>query len=401
MKPVAPEKVGLSSARLSRIGPVMQRYVDQHKLAGIVTMIARHGKVAHLERFGMMDLDTAKPMQFDTIFRIYSMTKPITSVALMMLYEEGRFQLNDPVTRFLPEFKKVQVWMGEGELADPIREITIHDLLTHTAGLSYGVYEDTRVPVDKLYDQAGLFDGDITLEEMVRRIADLPLVHQPGQAWWYSVATDVVGYLVQVISGMPFDVFLEERILGPLGMEDTGFYVPAGKLDRLATLYGAAEDGGLKELVNTSVVGDYTKPPRLLSGGGGLVSTASDYVRFSQMLLNGGELDGVRLLGRKTVELMTINHLPDALIPIRMAPYDTMHGYGFGLGFRVLMDVAQSGMLGSEGVYRWGGWASTAFFIDPKEELIALLLPQFIPSGAARYPIDSEFQTLVYQALVD
>ena len=399
MNIVAPEEVGFSANRLSHIGAWMQRYVDQNKLAGLIAMVARCGKVVYFERSGMMDVEAATPMQFDAIFRIYSMTKPITCVALMMLYEHGLFQLTDPVTKFLPEFRKVKVWVNEGELAEPTREITIHNLLTHTAGLSYGEYEDTHSPVDKLYDQADLFNEDITLQKMVRRITDLPLVHQPGRAWRYGVATDVVGYLVEVISGTPFDVFLEEKIFKPLGLEDTGFYAPEEKHDRLTTVYGPAEDGGIKPL-DAAVTGDFSKPPRLLSGGHGLVSTAPDYARFCQMLLNGGELDGARLLGRKTVELMTINHLPDELIPIRMGS-DIMHGYGFGLGFRVLVDIAQSGTLGSEGVFRWAGWASTTFFIDPKEELIALLLSQFIPVGTEHYPLGEEFQTLVYQALVD
>ncbi len=409
MKTSDPEKVGFSAGRLERINTVMQRYVDQKKLAGMVTLVARRGSVVHLEKFGVQDFESGKPMELDTIFRFYSMSKPITSAALMMLYEQGRFQLDDPVTRFLPEFKETKVWAGEGELADPEREITIRDLLAHTAGLSYGGYEDTRVPVDKLYDAAGIFDADITTKEMVRRVARLPLAYQPGQVWHYSVATDVIGYLVQVIAGMPFDAFLQERILGPLGMVDTAFYVPAEKLDRLAEVYCPSADG-LKP-TDTAIAGDFTRPPSLLLGGSGLVSTASDYVRFCQMTLNGGELgdsfpykgkrSGVRLLGRKTVELMTANHLPAALLPIGMPPDDAMHGYGFGLGFSVLMDVAQSGILGSEGAYRWGGWASTTFFIDPKEELIAMMLPQFIPWGGVSYSIGREFQTLVYQALVD
>lgn len=383
----------------------MQSYVDQNKLAGLIAMVARCGKVVYFERFGMMDLEAAKPMQFDTIFRIYSMTKPITSVALMMLYEEGLFQLNDPVSKFIPEFANVKVFAGaaeEGadskhpfELTELEREITILDLLTHTAGLTYDFLEDS--PVDAIYLEADLHRPDRTLEEVIHKIVKLPLVHQPGTAWRYSMATDVLGYLIEVISGMSLDVFLEQKILKPLGMEDTGFYVPEAKLGRLAATYSPTENGGI-ELLDAPATSHYSKPPRFLSGGIGLVSTASDYMRFAQMLLNGGELDGVRLLGRKTIELMTINHLPDELIPIQLGPH-TLHGCGFGLGFRVLVDVAQAGRLASEGEFGWGGAASTSFFVDPKEELIGLLLTQLMPSRY--YPIRDEFKVLVYQALID
>jgi CubicO group peptidase (beta-lactamase class C family) len=407
MNTVTPEEVGFSASRLSRLGMWMQSYIDQNKLAGLIAVVARCGKVVYLERSGMMDVEAAKPMQFDTIFRIYSMTKPITSVALMMLYEEGRFQLNDPVSKFIPKFADVKVFAGateEGiELDELEREITIWHLLTHTAGLTYDFFEDS--PVDAMYLEADLHQPDRTAEEVVHKIVKLPLVHQPGSAWRYSMATDVLGYLIEVISGMTLDVFFEEKILKPLGMEDTDFYVPEAKLDRFATEYGPStgsgqapmENGGM-ELLDAPATSQYTKPPRFLSGGTGLVSTASDYMRFTQMLLDGGELDGTRLLGRKTVELMTINHLPDELIPIQLAPH-TLHGCGFGLGFRVLVDVAQAGRLGSEGEFGWGGAASTSFFVDPKENLIGLLLTQLMPSRY--YPIRNEFKVLVYQALVD
>lgn len=399
MNTAAPEEVGFSASRLSRIGTWMQGYIDQNKLAGTIAMVARCGKVTYLERFGMMDLEAAKPMQFDTIFRFYSMTKPITSVALMMLYEEGRFQLSDPVSKFIPEFADVKVFAGaaeEGfEVAELEREITIWHLLTHTAGLTYDFFDDS--PVDAMYLEADLHQPDRTAEEVVHEIVKLPLVHQPGTAWRYSMATDVLGYLIEVISGMSLDVFFEDRILKPLGMEDTDFYVPEEKLGRFAAEYGPTENGGL-ELLDAPATSQYTRPPRFLSGGVGLVSTASAYMRFTQMLLNGGELDGTRLLGRKTVELMTINHLPDELIPIQVQPH-TLHGCGFGLGFRVLVNVAQAGRLGSEGEFGWGGAASTSFFVDPKEKLIGLLLTQLMPSRY--YPIRDEFKVLIYQALVD
>jgi CubicO group peptidase (beta-lactamase class C family) len=399
MDTATPEEKGFSAKRLSRISTVMQRYVDEGKLAGLIAMVARCGRVLYLERCGMMDLEAAKPMQFDTIFRIYSMTKPITSVALMMLYEEGEFQLNDPVSKFIPEFAEVKVFAGAAEesfeVTDLEREITMWHLLTHTAGLSYDFWEDS--PVDAMYLEADLHQADRTLEEMIHKLVTMPLVFQPGSAWRYSMATDVLGYVIEVISGMPFDEFLEQRILKPLGMDDTAFYVPEAKLDRLAAAYGPTENGGI-ELLDAPATSQYCSPPRFLSGGHGLVSTASDYMRLAQMLLNGGELDGARLLGRKTVELMTMNHLPDELIPIQMPPH-TLHGCGFGLGFRVLVHAAQAGRLGSEGEFGWGGAASTSFFVDPKEELIGLLLTQLIPSRY--YPIREEFKVLIYQALID
>jgi CubicO group peptidase (beta-lactamase class C family) len=333
----------------------------------------------------------------------------------MMLYEEGRFQLHDPVSKFIPEFADVKVFAGATEagfeLTELEREITIWHLLTHTAGLTYDFFEDS--PVDAMYLEADLHQPDRTAEEVVHEIVKLPLVHQPGTAWRYSMATDVLGYLIEVISGMTLDVFFGEKILKPLGMEDTDFYVPEAKLDRFAAEYGPStgpstplrtgsgqaptESGGM-ELLDAPATSQYTRPPRFLSGGAGLVSTASDYMRFAQMLFNGGELEGTRLLGRKTVELMTINHLPDELIPIQVQPH-TLHGCGFGLGFRVLVNLAQAGRLGSEGEFGWGGGASTSFFVDPKEQLIGLLLTQLVPSRY--YPIRNEFKVLVYQALVD
>jgi len=399
MDPVTPEEVGFSAPRLSRIGTVMQRYVVQGKLPGVIAVVQRCGRLVYLERFGVMEVEAAKPMQFDTIFRIYSMTKPIASVALMMLYEEGHFQLSDPVSRFIPEFAGVKVFAGAADdgfrVRELAREITIWHLLTHTAGLTYDFFEDS--PVDAMYVEADLHRGDRTLEEMISELVRLPLVFQPGTAWRYSMATDVLGYLIEVISGMSFDAFLERRILKPLGMTDTEFYVPEKKLDRFAAAYGPTESGGI-ELVDAPATSQFSKPPRFLSGGSGLVSTASDYLRFAQMLLDKGELNGTRLLGRKTIELMTTNHLPDELIPIQVPPH-TLRGCGFGLGFRVVVNAAQTGRLASDGEYGWGGGASTSFFVDPKEQLVGLLLTQLIPSRY--YPIREEFKILTYQALVD
>jgi CubicO group peptidase (beta-lactamase class C family) len=399
MNTVTPEKVGLSSTRLSRIHAVMQEHVNQGQYAGIITMVARRGQIAHFECFGMMDVESARPMRPDTIFRIYSMSKPITSVAVMMLYEEGHFQLHTPVSEFIPKFKETKVFAGgtesDIELADLEREITIHDLLTHTSGLIYG--PDTGMPVDALYKQ-GLdkLGKETTLEKMVQVLATLPLIHQPGSAWRYSFSTDVLGRVVEVVSGTSFDAFLAQRIFDPLQMGDTGFYVPPEKLDRFATLYGPEEGKDQLKLLDDPATGEYSKPPAFLSGGGGLVSTAHDYMRFAQMLLNKGELDGVRLLGRKTIELMTVNHLPAELLPYGPGP-DPIYGHGFGLGWKVMMDTTQAKALGSEGMYGWGGAASTEFWVDPKEELIGLIMLQFMPY----YPLVEDFQVLVYQALVD
>lgn len=322
------------------------------------------------------------------------MTKPIASVALMMLFEQGLVRLTDPVTRFIPEFKKVKVIEQGGTLVDPIREITIHDLLTHTSGLSYGDFEDPS-PGEIFAKSDVSFRSDITNQELVRRIADLPLLSQPGERWHYSLATDVIGYLIEVIADMSLGDFLTTRILSPLGMEDTSFTVSPEKIDRFATLYGLTENNPL-DLLDPSFGGDYLTN-RLQSGGGGLVSTAADYLRFAQLVLNRGELDGVRLLGRKTIELMTTNHLPHALLPMMME--EPLPGLGFGLGFSVLMDVAPAGVLGSVGNHGWGGWASTNFWVDPMERIIGILLPQYIPSGT--YPLTEDFRVLVYQALVD
>jgi CubicO group peptidase (beta-lactamase class C family) len=317
----------------------------------------------------------------------------------MMLYEEGYFQLNTPVSEFIPGFKDTKVFVRETEsgpeLADMEQEITIHHLLTHTSGLSYGFHEDT--PVDALYREVRQNLGEgATLEKIVEALSGLPLAFQPGQGWRYSFSTDVLGCVVQVVSGQPFDVFLQQRIFEPLGMVDTGFYVPAEKIDRLAALYGRSEEGELR-LMETPATGRYAKPSVFLSGGGGLVSTVHDYVRFAQMLLNGGQLDGVRLLGRKTVELMMMNHLPEALLPFAVNPGEFSWGYGFGLGGKVMMDPARAGILGSRGEYSWSGAASTGFWADSQEKVVGLVMTQLMPYQ----PLVNALRVLVYQALVD
>ncbi|MDP6454555.1 MAG: serine hydrolase domain-containing protein [SAR202 cluster bacterium] len=400
----SPENVGISSERLLRIDSSLQRYIDQEKLAGIVALIAREEQVCYFERFGQMSRETGMPMQLETIFRIYSMTKPITSVAAMMLWEEGRFQLDDPVSRYIPSLGKMKVHQESGNgsgssLVDPNRPMTIRDLLTHTAGLTYGMWLKDVSAVDRMYDDANLLNRGHTLEEMVEKLSELPLVFHPGTRWCYSVATDVVARLIEVISGMAFDEYLQQMIFGPLAMPDTGFHVPEEKIERLATTYSPTMSTGLKAI--DTPADSFGRPPRFLGGGGGLVSTAPDYLRFAQMMLNKGELDGVRFLGRKTVELMTTNHLTPELLPYSISPSMSgfTKGYGFGLGFAVMQDVTRATAMASNGEFNWGGAANTYFWVDPQEHLIGILLTQFMPM--AHYNIDREFRVLAYQALAD
>ncbi len=378
MNIVKPESVGLSSDRLGRIKNVMQSYIDRGVFAGISTLVARRGKVAHLGTFGWQDLETRQSITEDTIFRIYSMTKPITSAAVMMLVEEGKLRLSDPVSRHVPEFKdrKVMV-MREGgfDLVPAAREVTIHDLLTHTSGLCYPSEEQT--PLDEIYRKLfGHMDKVVepVLEKWMLAFikTDMPLAFHPGTAWRYGLSIDVLGYVVQVVSGQPFDEFLKERIFVPLGMVDTNFWVPPEKVGRFAAMYGPSKEGGLK--VIPSLDGkDYIKPDHALSGGGGLVSTLGDYFRFGQMLLNGGEFEGKRLLGRKTVEWMMQNHLPAGMHPNGEA------WNGFGLGGAVLINPGLSPRPGSVGKFGWGGAANTEWWIDPAEELNCLLMLQYMP----------------------
>lgn len=407
---VAPERVGFSATRLGRVGDVMRRYVDAGKLAGTVSLVSRRGQVVYFDDYGLRNLATGAEMTLDTIFRIYSMTKPITSVAALMLFEDGHYLLDDPIANYLPEFADVQVCEGTDmmgmRLVRPVRPPSVRDLFCHTSGLSYGWFHDT--PVDQAYRDAQMDQREYTLTEGVERLAKLPLAFHPGRAWRYSFATDVLGRLVEVWSGESLDEFFQRHILGPLGMHDTAFQVAPEKLDRFAVCYTlpdmagyvADADAGVKprQLVvqDAPETSKFAKPPVFLSGGGGLVGSTADYLRFCQMLLNGGVLDGARLLGRKTVDLMTMNHLPPELVPIAVSVPDP--GAGFGLGVKVLVDQAASGRLGSQGMYGWGGAATTTFWIDPREELIGIFMTQFMPSGY--YPVTTQFQRTVYQALV-
>ncbi len=383
---VVPEEVGMSATRLNRITPVMQRWVDDGKIPGVLTMIARAGKLAHFEKIGMQDVATEKPIDFDTIFRIYSMTKPITSVAIMMLYEEGHFQLNSPISRFIPAFKDMKAYANHGDaIVEAEREVTFKHLLTHTSGLIYG--GDWEHPINDRYREAKFFDGGLV--DMVKELGDIPLLHHPGDAWNYGMSTDVLGYLVEVVSGMPFAEFLKKRIFEPLGMVDTDFSVPEDKADRYASVYEPTEDGGIQVITNPPVS---SGPLSFFhAGGAGLQSTAADYLRFCQMLLNKGEFNGERLLGRKTVELMTMNHISEDWQPLWRA------GCGFGLGFAVVTDVAATQTLGSIGTFSWGGLASTTFWIDPAEELVAILMTQLIGDN----PFHAQFRVLAYQAIVN
>lgn len=398
----SPESVGFSSQRLGRVNKMMQGYIDDGKLASGLTMLARHGETFHFEPYGVLDLESGTPVERDTLFRIYSMTKPITSAAVMMLYEEGHFSLDDPVGKFIPELASMKVYDGMSEtgmrLVDQQRPITIRHLLTHTSGLSYGHHKDS--PVEQMYREANITDPDSTMKEMAEKLGKLPLVTQPGTKWRYSNATDVLGYLVEVVSGTPFDRYLQDNILDPLSMKDTSFYVEEENLDRLATVYGASPNGKIVPLDN-EMVNRQRRPHTLFSGGGGLVSTGADYMRFCQMLLNGGVFGDQRLLAPKTVELMRSNHLTDGLKPFAVGQSNASDtkGCGFGLGFRVVMDIAQHGIIGSNGIYSWGGAASTVFWIDPQEDLVAILLTQFMPSSF--YPLRREFQIATYQALVE
>ena len=383
-----PEDVGMSTSRLGRITPVMQGYVDNGKIPCALTMIARRGKLVHFEKFGMQDIAAAKPVEFDTIFRLYSMTKPITSIAVMMLYEEGHFQLTTPISEFVPYFKNMKVYTEDGRaIVDAEREVTIKHLLTHTTGL---IYESDREdhPIDQQYEDADLYGGD--LANMIQKLGDIPLIHQPGTAWKYGMSTDVLGYLVEVVSGLPFATFLRTRIFDPLGMHDTGFSVKVENADRYSKVYEFAEDGNLQQIEKVHAA---TGPLSFFhSGGGGLQSTAADYLRFCQMVLNGGELDGVRLLGRKTAEFVTMSHVP----PDWLAPKRT--GTGFGLGFSVVTNVADTHTIGSLGTCSWGGMASTTFWIDPVEELIGVFMTQLVGADS---PFQAQFRVLTYQALTE
>lgn len=400
MERVAPQKQGFCPERLGRIRQVMGGYVDEGKLAGIATLIARRGEIVHLDTVGWADIETQKPLAEDAIYRIYSMSKPITIVAALMLWEEGRFLLDDEVSRYIPELGEMQVLRGmqDGKpvLSPPKSPMTIRHLMTHTAGMTYGMFAPDS-PGEQMYRESGLLRPDHTLDDMIQILKGLPLLFDPGTRWLYSVSIDVIGRLVEVVSGMPLDAFFQERIFGPLGMADTGFYVPPEALDRLADFYTIGEGGRLTP-VGARAGRDYTRPEPFLSGGGGLVSSILDYARFAQMLANGGELDGVRLLAPRTVVLMGSNHLPASIGAYGDPPHA---GHGFGLGVRVLLDPAAAGQLDAPGSFGWSGYAGTDYWVDPANEMLGIIMMQFVaPPPLTGYPTAAQFRTLAYQALV-
>lgn len=397
----SPESVGLSAQRLERIGAAMQKDIDEGRVAGTVTLVARKGKAAWFKAQGMMDKESGKAMAPDAIFRICSMTKPITSTAVMMLYEEGRFLLNDPVSKYIPEFKNMKVLAkspsGQTYTIPANREITIKHLLTHTAGLTYQWHPE----LGPLYRDAnvthGIIQYDGKIGDSIKALAGLPLLFHPGDKFEYSLSIDVLGYLVEVVSGMPLDEFFKKRIFEPLGMKDTCFFLPQEKVARLATAYTWYDGKGLNRFPEKPIVEGafsysadypYNGPKRLFAGGAGLSSTAADYARFCQMILNGGQLDGVKLLSRKTVELMTHDQLG------KVSPDS-----GFGLGFGVFGTKEVPEEVGSPGKFGWGGFFFTHFVIDPREQLIGIFMAQLHPTGDLN--ADRLFEALAYQAISD
>ena len=404
---IDPEKAGFDPARLARVDRHLARYVDDGLLAGTQVVVARDGRVVHHATYGQRDREAGLAVEADTIWRIYSMTKPLTSVAAMMLYEDGLLQLRQPLSDFLPEFADPRVFTV-GSSTNPgtvpaIEPIRIRHLLSHTSGLTYGFLYAS--PVDAMYRAAGIeFFPPLgtTLAQACQRWAELPLLFQPGTEWNYGVSTDVLGRVVEVVSGMPLDRFFAERITGPLGMVDTGFSVPAADADRVAGLY-VTNRAGRPPVRRDEFTPDPRRPVDFFSGGGGLVSTAADYSRFTRMLLGRGELDGARLLGSRTVDFMTRNHLPGGQdIPTfgRLTnAQDAFEGIGFGLGFSVVTDPVRTEILASPGEYGWGGLASTAFWVDPVERVTVVFMTQLVPSST--YLLRSELRALINSSLVD
>ncbi|MGC8121345.1 serine hydrolase domain-containing protein [Marinobacter sp. VGCF2001] len=393
-----------AASQLNRI----KTFVDEHylhpgKIPGAVTLVAQRGHILWCEAQGLRDVERNLPMERDTVFRIYSMTKPITSIAMMQLYEQGKFLLSDPVHKYIPSWRNLRVYKAgshpDFETAPATSTMTIRDLMTHTSGLTYGFTE--RTEVDAAYRKLKL-DGStiLTLDKLVDRLAELPLEFSPGSAWNYSVSTDVLGYLVERLSGQSLDTYFHEHIFAPLGMNETGFHVRPEQQERFAACY-LHQPGDTMKLQDDPRRSRYLKPPRFLSGGGGLVSTTDDYFRFAQALCQGGEYQGQRIIGRKTLEFMRLNHLPGcndlpalSIGGFSETPYA---GSGFGLGFSVKTDVAKSATIGSEGEFGWGGLASTSFFVDPQEELVVIFMTQLMPSSS--YPIRQQLRALVYGAL--
>lgn len=376
-----PENVGISSEKLALVKPAVQTLVDKEKLAGAAVIVTRKGKIAMLETFGTIDKLATKPVQKDTIFRIYSMSKPITSVAIMILHEEGKLDIDDHVSKYIPSFKDQKVYVDKDKTENAKRPTSIRDLLRHTSGLTYGIFGNT--PVDRQYRAAKILNRNTPLAETMEKLGKIPLQYQPGTKWHYSVSTDVLGYIVEKASGQPFDVFLKERIFDPLDMKDTGFFVPADKLDRFSACFGPKIGGGLR-VTDDPANSRFKTKPAFLSGGGGLVSTGRDYLRFCQMLLNNGKLDNTKILKPKTVKMMRKNQLP---APVK-------RNQGFGLGFSIVLKDGKS----PKGHYGWGGAASTHFWISPKDDLIVIALSQRMPHSSQ---LENAVKPIIYDSFID
>lgn len=399
----APRLAGFAPERLARITDHLNRnYIDNGKIAGCQTVVARHGHVAYFSSLGQMDRERNRPMADDALFRLYSMSKPITSVALMQLYERGYFQLNDPVARFIPGWRDHQVYVGgEGESIEtrpPERPMTFRNVLSHTGGLTYG---GTDHPVDRIYRTKHVRGPGETLQTFIAKLANVPLRYTPGDRWCYSYSTDVCGHLVAAISGQPFDVYLKDNLFAPLGMTDTAFSVAAAQQNRFAANYQRGPDKQL-QLIDDPRTSSYLQPPAFLSGGGGLVGSTADYLRFCEMLRQGGELEGERVLGPRTLALMTKNHLAGNRDLTEMAigtfSETANAGVGFGLGFAVTLSDVEAGAMG-QGDYYWGGAASTIFWIDPVEDLVVIFMTQVMPS--ATFNFRGQLKSIVYSAIVD
>ena len=388
---VVPESAGMSSRKLEKVDVAVEDLVRQKRLAGATVMVARHGQVVYFKAFGKMNLESEKPMPLDCIFRIHSMTKAITTAAALTLYDDGEIELDKPVSNYLPEFKGLKVWTDAGNVA-PSREPTIRDLMRHTAGLTYGFFGDTAV--DKLYREAELLDRNHDLKEMCEKLARLPLLYDPGTKWEYSFASDVLGRVIEVVSGMTFDAFLEDRLFLPLGMKDTAFYVPSDKVNRFAASYQSDGKGTLTPSENQPASA-YLIKPRFLSGGGGLVSTSRDYMRFLQMIAHGGRLEGARILKPETVALMTHNQLPDALIPIGFGA-EKRRGVAFGLGFAVRIESTDWDPMSHVGEYGWDGLASLHYWSSPKDDLVVVTMEQTLPFS---FLLETAVKGIIYDAI--
>jgi len=398
-----PESVGFSSERLKRLHAQMQNEVDSKQLAGVVTLLARHGKIVDFQAYGKKDLASDAPMTKDTIFRIFSMTKPVTGVAMMILYEEGKWRPSDPISQYIPEFAHLKVFSGvdaSGKilLEDPVHPPTMAELMTHTAGFTYGVFGNS--PVDKMYQSQGVLQSK-SLQDMIDKLQNIPLLYQPGTRWVYSVSMDVQGYLVEKLSGQTLPDFMRDHIFRPLGMVDTGFFVPQAKWSRFATLYGENAKGELAPLPVGGLAGDYSKEPTMPSGGGGMVSTAQDYLRFAEMLVDGGALNGVRILAPATVQLMTSNHLAANLLTgeFSIGPEVIRPGMGWGYDCAVLYDPPLANEIVGKGTFFWLGAADTWFWDDPANDLVFVGMTQHL-IGPKQPNVEQLSRPTVYQALI-